>query len=35
MPEFMAPHLGFQHQGKGGIAINIDGFDRVHLDRNA
>jgi hypothetical protein len=31
----MAARLRFQHQGEGGIAINIDGFDRVHLDRNA
>jgi hypothetical protein len=31
----MAPRLRFQHQGKGGIAINIDGLYRVHLDRNA
>ena len=35
MPELMAPRLRFQHQGKGGIAINIDGLYRVHLDRNA
>jgi hypothetical protein len=31
----MAPGLGFQHKGKGGITINIDGFDRVHLDSDA
>ena len=29
----MTAGLRFKHQGEGRIACDVDGFDRVHLDR--
>jgi hypothetical protein len=28
----VAPRLRFQQQGEGGIALDVDPLDRVHLD---
>jgi len=30
----MAAALRLQHQGKGGIGVDVDAVDGVHLDRN-
>ena len=35
VPEHVPARLRFQRQGEGGIAVDIDRLDRVHLDRDA
>ena len=35
VPQRMAARLRLHHQGKGGIGVDVDGLDRVHLDRDA
>ena len=34
VPERMAAGLGLEHQGEGAVAFDVDGFQRVHLDRD-
>src|SRR3546814_6366120 len=30
----MTPRLGFERQHEGAVAIDVDGLDRIHLDRD-
>ena len=35
VPQLMPPRLGRQHQVEARIAVDVDRFQRVHLDRHA